>query len=187
VRARTVAGMDKQKIGVVGALIVAIALLGGIYLTAKGIAVPAWLAGILGSIGMFFTWLMRPPGGDAAAAKPPSVPPLPLLVLTIALTMLVGCAGSFEEARLVSHPSSPPTTVDERAHCYAIDNSRIVWGGAAKALGAAAGGTGLASLPLKNETMRDVALGVALGAGIAAAGAVYLSEQRGEEWARDCQ
>lgn len=61
--------MDKQKIGLVGALvIVAIALVGGIYLSAKGIPVPTWLASLLTVLGSGFAWLAKPPGigGDGA-------------------------------------------------------------------------------------------------------------------------
>jgi len=58
--------MDKQKIGLIGALvIVAIALVGGIYLTAKGIPTPAWLASLLAIIGTGFAWLVKPPGEGA--------------------------------------------------------------------------------------------------------------------------
>lgn len=53
--------MDKQKIGLVGALvIVAIALVGGIYLSAKGIPVPTWLASLLTVLGSGFAWLAKP-------------------------------------------------------------------------------------------------------------------------------
>lgn len=58
--------MDKQKIGLIGVfVIVAIALVGAIVLTAKGIPVPAWLAGPLAIAGTGFGWLIKPPG-DAA-------------------------------------------------------------------------------------------------------------------------
>ena len=57
--------MDKQKIGLIGALvIVAIALVGGIVLTAKGVPVPTWLASLLTVLGSAFAWLAKPPGGD---------------------------------------------------------------------------------------------------------------------------
>ena len=57
--------MDKQKIGLIGALvIVAIAMVGGIVLTAKGIAVPAWLAAPLALLGTGFAWLVAPPKDD---------------------------------------------------------------------------------------------------------------------------
>jgi hypothetical protein len=123
---------------------------------------------------------------DAAKSKAPTVPPLPLLCLALMLAMVSGCAGSFEEARLVSHPASPPTTPDERAHCYSVDNSRIVWGGVAKASAVAAGASGLSALPLEGD-LRKVAAGSAIAAGIIAAGAVWVSEQKGATWAKDCQ
>lgn len=59
--------MDKQKIGFIGALaIVLVAVVGGIYLAAKGVAVPAWLASLLAVIGPAFAWYAKPPGQDAA-------------------------------------------------------------------------------------------------------------------------
>jgi len=55
--------MDKQRIGLIGVIFVAaIALAGGIYLTAKGIPTPAWLATMLTLIGSGFAWLVKPPG-----------------------------------------------------------------------------------------------------------------------------
>lgn len=62
--------MDKQKIGFVGALIiVAIAIVGGIVLAAKGVAVPTWLASLLAVIGPAFAWYAKPPGGVDAEKK----------------------------------------------------------------------------------------------------------------------
>ena len=57
--------MDKQRIGLIGALvIVAIALVGGIVLTARGIPVPAWLAAPLAILGTGAAWLVKPPGEE---------------------------------------------------------------------------------------------------------------------------
>ena len=62
--------MDKQKIGFIGALaIVLVAVVGGIYLAAKGMAVPAWLASLLAVIGPAFAWYAKPPGSGDGAAK----------------------------------------------------------------------------------------------------------------------
>lgn len=62
--------MDRQKIGLIGALlIVAIALVGGLVLTAKGIPVPAWLAGLLTVGGTGAAWFIAPPGAGKDGAK----------------------------------------------------------------------------------------------------------------------
>ena len=83
--------MDKQKIGFVGALvIVAIAIVGGIVLAAKGVAVPTWLASLLAVIGPAFAWYAKPPGGGDDKPAAPKVPPLPLIL--VLLVPLVGCA-----------------------------------------------------------------------------------------------
>ena len=76
--------MDKQKIGLIGALvIVAIALVGGIYLTARGVAVPTWLASLLAIIGSGFAWFAKPPGSGGDGA-----------VKAIGLVLAVALAGS---------------------------------------------------------------------------------------------
>ena len=55
--------MDKQRIGLVGAiLVVAIALVGGLVLTARGIEAPGWLVAILTTMGAGFAWFVAPPG-----------------------------------------------------------------------------------------------------------------------------
>ena len=60
--------MDKQKIGLVGALIiVAIALIGGIVLAAKGLPTPPWLTSLLTALGSLFAWFAKSP---AAASEP---------------------------------------------------------------------------------------------------------------------
>jgi hypothetical protein len=83
--------MDKQKIGFIGALvIVAIAIVGGIVLAAKGVAVPTWLASLLAVIGPAFAWYAKPPGGGDDKPAAPKVPPLPLLL--VLLVPLAGCA-----------------------------------------------------------------------------------------------
>lgn len=59
--------MDKQRIGLVGAIIVvAIALIGGIVLTAKGIEAPGWLVAILTTLGVAFAVFVAPPGSKGA-------------------------------------------------------------------------------------------------------------------------
>jgi len=56
--------MDKQRIGLIGAIIVvAIALIGGIVLTARGVEVPAWLTSLLAVLGTGFAWFVQPPKG----------------------------------------------------------------------------------------------------------------------------
>lgn len=50
--------MDKQKIGLIGAIVIATLVIGGaLYLTAKGLAVPPWLAALLGLV----TWVLKSP------------------------------------------------------------------------------------------------------------------------------
>jgi hypothetical protein len=76
--------MDTKRIGLIGATgIMAIALLGGIYLTAQGIAVPAWLTAILMALG----WAAKSPldAADDKGKGGPPAPPLPVLLLCFGL------------------------------------------------------------------------------------------------------
>lgn len=54
--------MDKKTV-LIGVIILT-ALVGGIVLSMKGIAMPAWLASFL----TVAAWFMKPPGGDAPPA-----------------------------------------------------------------------------------------------------------------------
>lgn len=58
--------MPRDRIALIGAVLVAlVALVGGIYLTARGIPVPAWLAAPLALIGTGAAWLVTPPNGGS--------------------------------------------------------------------------------------------------------------------------
>lgn len=84
--------MDRQKIGFVGALVIVIvAIVGGIVLAAKGVAVPTWLASLLAVIGPAFAWYAKPPGAADDKPAAPKVPPLPLLLLVL-LVPLAACS-----------------------------------------------------------------------------------------------
>lgn len=60
--------MDKNKLAAL--VIVAIALVGGIVLTAKGVPVPTWLASLLTVLAGGFGWFAKPPGGDEKGGAP---------------------------------------------------------------------------------------------------------------------
>ncbi len=126
-------------------------------------------------------------------------------LLALALCALVGCAGSFEEARALGvverHPAkpgepAPPAAGPERSpdvvtYCRKVDDARIRWGSWAKGLGALAGATGLGSVSDRAgvPVSGGVELGLGLGAAFAAAGAVgawFAADAEAARWARDC-
>ena len=76
--------MDKNKLAALAIVIVAIVC--GVYLTAKGIPVPSWLASLLAvltPVGAGFALYATPPSSDK-----PKPPPLPLILLVLVLPVL---------------------------------------------------------------------------------------------------
>ena len=133
--------------------------------------------------------------------KPPSVPPLPLLCLALPLAVMLvplGCAGSFEEARVVGLKTAPKAKAaaadrspDLEQYCRELDDRRIRAGAIAKGAGVVAGVAGAGAGI--SEALVDAPKGVALGAaglgvaaGAAAAYEVVTAEGLGAAWARSC-
>jgi hypothetical protein len=119
----------------------------------------------------------------------------------------LGCAGSFEEARLAgirtaapAAPSAASTShrgVDKETYCRELDDKRISAGARAKGAGlvAGAGGVGASVVAIvENERVsHGVVVGVSVGiAVLAGAAAVYgahqmfAAESYGVTWAREC-
>lgn len=112
------------------------------------------------------------------------------VVAVLTLAMLNGCAGSFEEARLVQHGSAASkvsTPIRDNAYCDALDKKRLRSGFFAKVLGGLAGAAGLSAIPVKNETAQDSFLVGAAVSGVVASGFVYLSEETSSEWVKNCE
>jgi hypothetical protein len=103
--------------------------------------------------------------------------------------LVVGCAGSFEEARLAGLRARSPdksVAVAPSERCQSLDNQHRTWGGVAKVSAVLAGAQGLSAIPVDDKTAR---IGLAAGTAVtaaAAAGAEYLSEGAAESWAREC-
>ena len=109
----------------------------------------------------------------------------------------IGCAGTFEEARIGRSSPSIQFKVSTNAemgteskrpqlHCDSLDNQATWWGFAAKSLAFAGGAAGLSSLPVKNEDIKD---GLVIGAGVAAIGAVgagYVWDIKSKQWTKEC-
>jgi len=110
-----------------------------------------------------------------------------LLVLLAA--SVSGCAGSFEEIRVL-RPSLETAgqmrirLLDER--CVSLDNQHRYWGAVGKGTALLAGAEGVATWPAHSA---DAQIGLAVGAGVSAAvaaTALYISEDAGDAWVREC-
>ena len=115
------------------------------------------------------------------------------LALLLALT-LVGCAGSFGEARQAGRSAhelgaAAPTATPER--CASLDDRRITYGAIAKASAVLAGASGVSTVPIgdddeAHERAQIAVAGVGVGFAAIAAGAMFISEGAGESWVREC-
>lgn len=153
---------------------------------------PLWPTSTVAALSaVVLTWLASM--GVAAGAKEltagkDSVPPATrsggIILLFFGILASTGCAGSFEEARLVA-PQVGATA--DRRRCEQLDDRRVWWGGAAKGSLALAGATGLAAVP---ATSHRAEVGLAAG-GVAAAAvgatAVFISESAGDRWVEECR
>lgn len=108
-----------------------------------------------------------------------------------------GCAASFNEAALFARgeraiavanargtdvvPPPPPS-----ARCVDLDDARRTWGGVAKAAAGLSGAQGLATIPVSDYTGRVVLASGAVVVAVVAGIAVYVSEDYGATWAREC-
>lgn len=103
--------------------------------------------------------------------------------LVLALSAIVGCAGSFEEARAPKRVAAGPPP---SARCNTLDDRHAFWGGSSKFSAALSGASGLSAIPVDDERAR---LGFAVGGAVFAAvavGAGFVSESASESWAREC-
>ena len=106
----------------------------------------------------------------------------------LAVLLLAGCVGSFEEARLAGVAAKPSgaTPAPPSEYCQSLDSQRRWWGGAGQGAAALAGAQGLVAIPVESDR---VELGLAIGGaamGAASVGALWVSNDAGETWARDC-
>lgn len=110
-----------------------------------------------------------------------------LLLLTLCATLSLGCAGSFEEARVAGLKTGASGA--DAGRCKALDDAQAVWGAMAKGTAALAGGSALAPLVEEvrdDQTGRIVAASVAGGAAAISAFSAHMAGVKGESWAREC-
>lgn len=132
--------------------------------------------------------------GTSVPPKPPTLPPLPLLLMGLAVAALsMGCAVSFEEARGLSsvHVYSAPAL--DRSACIKLDNSRQLHDALSK--GAFAIALGTAGFPGAVQAVRDegaskeLVIGTVIGAVVVAGvGTVFhvVAEGRASTYMREC-
>lgn len=116
------------------------------------------------------------------------------LVLLVTALALFGCAGSFEEARLVApsreaaaRPASvtaPASSSDDR--CVTLDDRRQLWGAVAKGSAVVAGSAGLSTIPAKSDNLKIGLASAGVAAAALAAGSIYVSELAGDRWVAEC-
>jgi hypothetical protein len=113
-------------------------------------------------------------------------------ILIIAVAILTGaCAGSLESAKregIAARRVGATTTAQvDPDHCRSLDSTHRWWGGGAQGAAFAAGGSGLSTIFVEDNSTEQKALAwSALGVGIAGAFAAYVSSDAAESYARDC-
>lgn len=119
-----------------------------------------------------------------------------MLKVAVALLTLsaVGCGGSFEEAKIGGLKdrgdigARPPPT--ER--CITLDDRRQFYGGTAKGTALLGGATGLAALPIDEDTEhgREIKISLAVGGlvmGGIAITAQTIADTASKSWVAECQ
>lgn len=104
--------------------------------------------------------------------------------IALALTS-VGCATSFEQARLVARTAPTKAAARDDAHCRRLADREAFWSSFAIGTGALAGAGGIASIPIPDRYQPFSVGGVVL-ATVTAAGAKAYAHALGVRWASEC-
>jgi hypothetical protein len=97
--------------------------------------------------------------------------------------LLSGCAGSFEESRGHVRVGVPPELVQR---CAALDDQHRTWGAIEKGSAFLAGASGLAVIPVQDETARVALASGAVVAGGTAVVSGFVSQDAAVAWSREC-
>lgn len=113
----------------------------------------------------------------------------PMLVVLVASTMLSGCAGTFEEARLARHPAGAKTLTASAPlsdRCVKLSD-RIRWEGATEVGGLAlTGATGLSAIPIDGKTERIAIVSATTGIVVGTAIVHFLTESDRAAFVTEC-
>lgn len=105
--------------------------------------------------------------------------------LLIGALLFSGCAVPLGTAQRDASLLGAPQSASER--CSSIDEARTVWGAVAKGAAILGGASGVSAIPLGDDRDAQIAVGItAAGAAVISAVAIYVAEQKGEAWAREC-
>jgi hypothetical protein len=111
-----------------------------------------------------------------------------LVAVTLAAPSLVGCVGSYGDAKTAGMADrgeigARPTP---SLYCQSVDARRDTWGAIAKFTALVSAGVAAAAAAIKDDkTQVGFAIGAATGTGVSG-GEFYYSETQGKLWARDC-
>lgn len=118
---------------------------------------------------------------------------LKLVVATFFVVLLSGCTIPLEKARTSGIEqrkelgSAAPTAAESSEYCRRLDSARTTWGAIAKGSVLAAGASGVSTIPVEESREADIALASgSVAAAVIGGVAFYVSEKKGETWARDC-
>lgn len=155
----------------------------------------AWLGALMGALAPVLHLLMKKYTGAAnvltaiAAAQKMAQGGVVLLLLG-----LVGCAGSFEEAKMsgmqeraAKRPGVAAAVTPPSDYCRSLDSGHRLWAGVGKFEMVASGGLASTAVFVDDSKAR---IGVLVGAALLAAGGagtIVVSDADAEAWARDCQ
>lgn len=117
---------------------------------------------------------------------PPVGPAITMLFAIGASVTQVGCAGSFEEARLARHPKTLTASASLSDRCVKLSD-RIRWEGAAEVGGLAlTGATGLSAIPLDGKTERIAIVSATTGLVAGTAILHFLTEADRASFVTEC-
>jgi hypothetical protein len=109
------------------------------------------------------------------------------ILLLLAMLSPLGCAVSFEEARLAGPaPRSSAAPAAQADYCRSLDNERMTWGAIAKGSAVLSGASGVSTIPVEDDGGKIALAATSTGLAALAVVAFYVEEGKGEAWVRDC-
>jgi hypothetical protein len=109
-------------------------------------------------------------------------------IALLLLSLPLGCAGSFEEARLAGAIQSKLGAPSERnqTRCESLDSRAGTWGAVAKGAAILASASGLTTVPVRDPDARSALVAGSVTAAAVAAGSFAVAERAATAWAQEC-
>lgn len=111
------------------------------------------------------------------------------LVVLGVVASVVGCAGTFDEARIAGvngRKSSPPVAVSPPDRCQSLSERQYWFTGTSVLSGAIGASAAGITLPVKNDTVDTALIITSATAGVVAAGTGWFGAQAGADYVREC-